>query len=99
MESLTDNAFWAATYNAYDWYNGQLSLSNPVINWPWENPSDQLWPDFWQGVRFSNIAIESFPKATKISEKRKKYVDCGGARITLLVLYEFASNFTVPFRG
>lgn len=71
MESLTDNAFWAATYNAYDWYNGQLSLSNPVINWPWENPADQLWPDFWQGVRFANIAIESFPKATKISENER----------------------------
>src|SRR5687768_883151 len=34
METLTDNAFWAATYNAYEWHNGALSLSNPVINWP-----------------------------------------------------------------
>src|SRR5688500_460677 len=32
IESLTDNAFWAATYNAYEWHNGSLSLSNPVIN-------------------------------------------------------------------
>ena len=32
MECFTDNAFWAATYNTYDWHNGALSLSNPVIN-------------------------------------------------------------------
>src|SRR5690606_33426415 len=48
MECLTDNAFWAATYNAYEWHNGALSLSNPVINWPWASPSEQLWPDFWR---------------------------------------------------
>ncbi len=71
IEVLTDNAFWAATYNAYDWYNGQLSLSNPVINWPWSSPSERLWPDFWQGVRFCNIAIENLPNATKISDHER----------------------------
>lgn len=71
IESFTDNAFWAATYNAYDWYNGQLSLSNPVINWPWNSPSERLWPDFWQGIRFCNIAIENIPKATKITENER----------------------------
>lgn len=71
MESLTDNAFWAATYNAYDWYNGQLSLSNPVINWPWNSPSERLWPEFWQGVRLSNVAITQLPKATKITDQER----------------------------
>ena len=31
IETLTDNAFWAANYNAYKWHNGALSLSDPVI--------------------------------------------------------------------
>ncbi|GAO43090.1 RagB/SusD family nutrient uptake outer membrane protein [Flavihumibacter petaseus] len=72
VEALTDNAFWAATYNSYDWYNGQLSLSNPVINWPWESPSEQLWPDFWQGIRYANIAIENIPKSTKPTEQERQ---------------------------
>ncbi|MEN6455969.1 MAG: RagB/SusD family nutrient uptake outer membrane protein [Prolixibacteraceae bacterium] len=71
LECLTDNAFWAATYNAYDWHNGALSLSNPVINWPWVSPSERLWPDFWQGIRFANIAIANFPKSTLITEQER----------------------------
>ena len=54
IECLTDNAFWAATYNAYEWHNWALSLNNPVINWPWNNPSEQLWPDFWRGIRLAD---------------------------------------------
>ncbi|MDR1742285.1 MAG: RagB/SusD family nutrient uptake outer membrane protein [Dysgonamonadaceae bacterium] len=69
IESLTDNAFWAATYNAYDWHNGSLSLSNPVINWPWASPSEQLWPDFWRGIRLANNAIKYLPQSTVISEQ------------------------------
>lgn len=71
IECLTDNAFWAATYNTYDWHNGALSLSNPVINWPWSVPSERLWPDFWQGIRFANIAIENLPKSTLITEQER----------------------------
>jgi hypothetical protein len=71
LECLTDNAFWAATYNTYDWHNGALSLSNPVINWPWASPSERLWPDFWQGIRFANVAIENLPKSTLITEQER----------------------------
>jgi len=71
IECLTDNAFWAATYNTYDWHNGALSLSNPVINWPWNTPSERLWPEFWQGVRFANIAIETLPLSTLITEQER----------------------------
>lgn len=71
IECFTDNAFWAAVYNVYDWHNGALSLSNPVINWPWESPSEQLWPDFWQGIRFANIAIANIPKSPVITEHER----------------------------
>lgn len=71
IECFTDNAFWAATYNTYDWYNGQLSLSNPVINWPWSSPAERLWPDFWQGIRFANVAIAELPKAKKITDQER----------------------------
>lgn len=64
IECLTDNAFWASTYNAYEWHNGSLSLSNPVINWAWSSPSDQLWPDFWRGIRLANNAIKYLPQST-----------------------------------
>lgn len=67
IECLSDNAFWAATYNAYEWHNGALSLSNPVINWPWTSPSEQLWPDFWRGIRLANNAIKYLPQSTAIS--------------------------------
>lgn len=72
MECLTDNAFWAATYNAYEWHNGSLSLSNPVINWPWSSPSEQLWPDFWRGIRLANNAIKYLPQSTAITEQERK---------------------------
>lgn len=64
IECLTDNAFWASTYNAYEWHNGSLSLSNPVINWAWSSPSEQLWPDFWRGIRLANNAIKYLPQST-----------------------------------
>ncbi len=71
IETLTDNAFWAATYNAYEWHNGALSLSNPVINWPWNSPSEQLWPDFWRGIRLANNAIKYLPESTAITEQER----------------------------
>ncbi len=71
IESLTDNAFWAATYNAYEWHNGSLSLSNPVINWPWNANPEQLWPDFWRGIRFANNAIRYLPQSTVITEQER----------------------------
>src|SRR3546814_13619512 len=46
IEALTDNAFWASTYNAYEWHNGSLSLSSTVIDWNWSVSKDQLCPDF-----------------------------------------------------
>ncbi|RYY58561.1 MAG: RagB/SusD family nutrient uptake outer membrane protein, partial [Chitinophagaceae bacterium] len=72
IETLTDNAFWAATYNAYDWHNGSLSLSNPVINWAWSSPSEQLWPDFWRGIRLANNAIKYLPQSTAITEQERE---------------------------
>lgn len=71
FDALTDNTFWAATYNAYEWHNGVLSLSNPVINWPWNNPSEQLWPDFWRGVRLANNAIKYIPMSTALTDQEK----------------------------
>lgn len=71
MDCLTDNAFWAATYNAYDWHNGMLSLSNPVIDWPWASPSEQLWPDFWRGIRLANNAILYLPQSTALNDQEK----------------------------
>lgn len=71
FDALTDNTFWAATYNAYEWHNGVLSLSNPVINWPWNNPSEQLWPDFWRGVRLANNAIKYIPQSTALTDQEK----------------------------
>jgi hypothetical protein len=67
IESLTDNAFWAATYDAYEWHNGALSLSNPVIKWSWSSPDDQLWSDFWRGIRLANNAIAYLPQSTAIT--------------------------------
>ncbi|HEY9560690.1 MAG TPA: RagB/SusD family nutrient uptake outer membrane protein, partial [Anseongella sp.] len=64
IEALTDNAFWASTYNAYEWHNGSLSLSDPVIDWDWSVPKDQLWPDFWRGIRLANNAIKYLPQST-----------------------------------
>lgn len=72
IETLTDNAFWAANYNAYEWHNGSLSLSNPVINWPWNSPSEQLWPDFWRGIRLTNNAIKYLPQSTAITEQERR---------------------------
>ncbi|WP_353124453.1 RagB/SusD family nutrient uptake outer membrane protein [Parapedobacter pyrenivorans] len=72
IETLTDNAFWAATFNAYEWHNGSLSLSNPVINWPWASPSEQLWPDFWRGIRLANNAIKYLPQSTVITEQERR---------------------------
>ncbi len=71
IECLTDNAFWAATYNAYEWHNGALSLTNPVINWPWSSPSEQLWPDFWRGIRLANNAIKYLPQSKVITEQER----------------------------
>ena len=64
IETLTDNAFWAANYNAYKWHNGALSLSDPVITWDWASPNDQLWSDFWRGIRLANNAIKYLPQST-----------------------------------
>ncbi len=72
IECLTDNAFWAATYNAYEWHNGALSLTNPVINWSWSSPSEQLWPDFWRGIRLANNAIKYLPQSNAITEQERK---------------------------
>lgn len=71
IECLTDNAYFASTYNAYSWHNGDLSLSNPVINWPWNSPSEQLWPDFWRGIRLANNAIKYLPQSTAITEQER----------------------------
>jgi hypothetical protein len=71
IECLTDNAFWAATYDAYEWHNGALSLSNPVIKWSWSSPSEQLWPDFWRGVRLANNALEYLPQSTVITAQER----------------------------
>ena len=71
FDALTDNTFWAANYNAYDWHNGSLSLSNPVINWPWNTPSEQLWPDFWRGIRLANNAIKYIPQSTALTDQEK----------------------------
>ena len=71
FDALTDNTFWAATYNAYEWHNGKLSLSNPVINWPWVSPSEQLWPDFWRGIRLANNAILYIPQSTALTDTEK----------------------------
>lgn len=72
IECLTDNAFWAATYNAYEWHNGSLSLSNPVINWPWTSPGERLWPNFWRGIRLANNAIKYLPLSTAITEQERE---------------------------
>ncbi len=64
IECLTDNAFWPSTYNAYEWHNGSLSLSDPVIDWDWNSPKDQLWPVFWRGIRLANNAIKYLPQST-----------------------------------
>ena len=69
FDCLTDNAFWAATYDAYDWHNGTLSLSNPVITWDWNSPSEQLWPDFWRGIRLANNAIKYLPQSTVLTQQ------------------------------
>ncbi len=71
IEALTDNAFWAATYNAYQWHNGSLSLTNPVINWAWSSPAEQLWPDFWRGIRLANNAIKYLPQSTAIRDDQR----------------------------
>ena len=71
IDGLTDNTYWADKYNAYEWHNGSLSLSNPVINWLWASPSEQLWPDFWRGVRLANNAIKYLPQSTAISERER----------------------------
>ena len=71
IESLTDNTYWAGTYNAYEWHNGSLSLSNPVIDWPTNSPRDQLWADFWRGIRLANNAIKYLPMSTVITEKER----------------------------
>lgn len=71
IEALTDNAFWAATYNAYRWHNGSLSLTDPVITWDWSSPAEQLWPDFWRGIRLANNAIKYLPQSTAINDNQK----------------------------
>ncbi|MCQ2142736.1 MAG: RagB/SusD family nutrient uptake outer membrane protein [Bacteroidales bacterium] len=71
IDALTDNAYTAIPYNAYDWHNGSLSLSNPVINDLWASPTDQLWPDFWRGIRFANNAIKYLPQSTAITDLQK----------------------------
>ncbi|ETD18570.1 MULTISPECIES: RagB/SusD family nutrient uptake outer membrane protein [Prevotellaceae] len=71
IESLTDNTYWAGTYNAYEWHNGALSLSNPVIDWQTNSPRDQLWADFWRGIRLANNAIKYLPMSTAITEKER----------------------------
>lgn len=72
VEVLTDNAFWIQMYNAQKWHSGSLSLSNPCITWDWANPSDQLWSDFWRGIRLANNAIKYIPQSTAINEQEMK---------------------------
>ena len=67
VECLTDNAFWVQIYNVNDWHNGSLSLSNPCITDLWASPIEQLWPDFWRGVRLANNAIKYLPQSTAIN--------------------------------
>ena len=69
FDCLTDNAFWAGPYDAYDWHNGTLSLSNPVITWDWSAPAEQLWPDFWRGIRLANNAIKYLPQSTVLTDQ------------------------------
>ena len=71
FDQMTDNTYFGITYNAYAWHNGALSLSDPVINWPWSNPSEQLWPDFWRGIRLCNNAIKYLPLSTAITEQER----------------------------
>ncbi len=73
FDALTDNGFWAATFNAYRWHNGSLSLSDPVITWDWSSPAEQLWPDFWRGIRLANNAIKYLPQSTAdaLSEQQR----------------------------
>jgi len=73
FDCLTDNAYTAIPYDAYEWHNGNLSLSNPVITWDWDGTCiEQLWPDFWRGIRFANNAIKYLPQSTAITELQCK---------------------------
>lgn len=72
FDALSDNTFWAGTWNAYAWHNGALSLSDQVINWPWSNPSEQLWPDFWRGIRLANNAIKYIPQSSALTNEEKQ---------------------------
>ena len=71
IDALTDNTFWAGTWNAYAWHNGALSLSDQVVNWLWASPSEQLWPDFWRGIRLANNALKYLPQSTAITEEER----------------------------
>jgi len=69
FDDLTDNCFRGNTYCPYEWHNGSLSLSDPVIKWSWSVPSEQLWPDFWRGIRLANNAIKYIPMSTMVTEQ------------------------------
>ena len=71
FEGLSDNAFRGSMQNAYDWNNGQLSLSEPVIGQYERNGKNQLWPRFWRGIRLANIAITYLPQSTVITEQER----------------------------
>ncbi|WP_460767067.1 RagB/SusD family nutrient uptake outer membrane protein [Niabella terrae] len=97
FDALTDNAFWAATFNAYRWHNGSLSLSDPVIDWQWHTNPEQLWPDFWRGIRLANNAIKYLPQSTAPSlqeEQRTRWI--AEARVLRCLFYMHLLEFYGP---
>lgn len=75
FDALTDNAYKNdGNFNSYAWHNGALSLSNPVIRMD-DTGAEQLWPDFWRGIRLANLAIEYLPQSTAITaQERDRWV-------------------------
>ena len=71
IDALTDNTFIAGGRNVYNWHNGALSLTDQVISWDWSTHPEQLWPDFWRGIRLCNVALQYLPQSTAITEHER----------------------------
>jgi hypothetical protein len=68
FDALTDNTHRSDIYwGSKIWHDGGLTMIDQVISENNTGARNQLWPDFWQGIRKANLAIKYLPQSTAIA--------------------------------
>ncbi len=73
LEAYTDDAFRAGTVTPFEWHSGQLSPEQNMF-------ASQLWNQYWQGIRKSNLALRYLPQSQApkdliSDEKLNRWID------------------------